>query len=200
MMAWPKLARATSGMVFVEFVLVVVPVLLTLLCIAQALLLQGGRLATVAASHSAVRAAVVILDDDPDRYGGQPRNEIGAGTQRWNEVRRAAAGTLVAVLPPNRPWSAESGFDIAIRSPGIETALPGLLEPDASLLNNIELRFDSASYGRDDQVTVEVRFRFPCHVPLGRRLLCDQTDGGTRFRMLTAESSLTNQGAGYDYP
>jgi hypothetical protein len=175
-------------------VIVAVPFFLLVLGIIQLILLQAAKLGTMRAADAAVRAAVVILDDDPRRYGGAARNSAGPGSQRMRDIEMAAAIALVPFDPP-----------VARLLPTVATALatplpaepmPGLMTPLPATLGKLRVTFPSGggSFGLHARVTVRVEFDFDCLVPLARRVVCV---GGTR--KLLAESTLTNQGAPYTY-
>lgn len=192
-----RVRRSRSGMVFVEMLLVVTPLLLLILGLAQAMLLQVGKLGVMRAANVAVRAAVVVLDDDPRHYGGEPRNRAPEGSQRHEAIVRAAAGAVVAVAPPGAAQTAEDSVALAIasRSGG---NLTRLLRPVPQQLRAITVSFpgrDGGAFGPDDAVTVEVQLRFRCVVPVSRRLLCRDVV----TTPLTSRATLPNQGASYAY-
>ena len=57
-----------------EFGIVITPFLMTVTGLVQLALLHVARATVRHAAATAARAAIVILDDDPRRYGGAPRN------------------------------------------------------------------------------------------------------------------------------
>ena len=69
-------ARKEVGAVYVELLIVFLPVFCFFLLILQFGLLQAGRLGVRHAAATAARAAVVVLDDDPVRYDGQARRSL----------------------------------------------------------------------------------------------------------------------------
>ena len=179
-------------MVMVEFVFVVGPLLVFILGIIQMIVLQAAELSTVRAANAATRAAIVVLDDDPQYYGGEPRGQAPPGSQRYREIQRAAAQVLVSAQPPNRTPKNGSLFE-AIMTPDRNEDLPGLLEAPDFLIERVRVDVTGGD-SLDGPVTVRVEFDYPCMVPLGRLLLC--RDGE---RELHSESTLPNQGASYDY-
>ena len=89
-----------SGAVMLEFLLAFVPVLTLLLGITQLGLLAVGRAVVQHAAAGAARVAVVVLEDDPKHYGGQPRGSV-ARTERRSSATRAGGGAhldLQAIL------------------------------------------------------------------------------------------------------
>lgn len=119
-------ARRLRGAVYVELLIVLVPLLIFVLALIQTALMYVGRLAVQRSANAAVRAAVVILDDDPRHYNGAPRNSVAPWSSRaidpvtmfntWlllppaaafasgdsprlQDIRAAAAQPLLAVSP-----------------------------------------------------------------------------------------------------
>jgi hypothetical protein len=122
-----RLAPDTRGSVYVEFLIVILPLLFFILALVQTALMYVGHLAVKRSANTAVRSAVVVLDDDPSHYGGAPRNSIAASGARWTDpvdgfvrwfaggaappvgfgdsarlqdIRAAASIPLLAVSPP----------------------------------------------------------------------------------------------------
>jgi Flp pilus assembly protein TadG len=147
----PAFVRDARGAVYVEFLLVFLPVFLLFLCILELGFLYTGRLVAQHAATRAARAAVVILDDDPAFYGGEVRNRVdingstmtesaverfmdGAGfgggaarprgAMRFRDIRSAASIPLLAVAPS----AAQLGDDDSVRTAiglGAERAMTG---------------------------------------------------------------------------
>jgi Flp pilus assembly protein TadG len=157
-LAGPRRGRA--GAVYVEFLIAFFPVFFFFLALVQLIFLQTASLVVHHAASKAVRAAVVVLPDDPAYYGDVP---VGSFTgQRKTDIERAAKIPLAAM---------------------------GLLEAAAAKVT-IE-----GAYGRNAVLKAKVEYQYHCKVPWGRFLLC----GLTNFKKITAEASMTNQGALYDY-
>ncbi|MBK8169932.1 MAG: pilus assembly protein [Sandaracinaceae bacterium] len=68
--------RQTRGAVYVEFLIVFIPVLTLFLGSIQAALLYGANLVVRHSATTAARAAIVVLDDEPENYDDQPRNSV----------------------------------------------------------------------------------------------------------------------------
>ena len=51
------------------------------------------------------------------------------------------------------------------------------------------------SYSRNVMLTAKVEYHYHCKVPWGRFVIC----GLTNLKKITAEASMTNQGALYEY-
>lgn len=177
-----SLATERRGSTYVEFLVVVVPFFLFVLCVLQTALLEFADLVVARSADAAARSAVVVLDDDPARYQGEPRNTVSPGGAREDAIRRGAANALAAMSTAND----------AERSSLLEVTFPS--EPGSDQLRRA---FDPA-----ELVTVRVSYRFRCGVPLARRIMCRDAgsgDDGDNFYIMRAEASLPNQGARYAY-
>lgn len=73
------LRRDARGVVYVEFLLAFFPLFLLFLGICQLALLASARLVVQHAAQAAVRSAVVILDEDPEAFGGAARGDLSEG-------------------------------------------------------------------------------------------------------------------------
>lgn len=82
----------TRGGAYVEFLIVILPLLTLALGIFQLSQLYTAKLAVDHAAANAARAATVVMSDDPKYYGGEAVNS--AGSARTSAVRLAAARTL----------------------------------------------------------------------------------------------------------
>lgn len=185
---------AQRGSVTIEMVYVIFPFLWLVLGIIQIALIELGKIGTMRAANAAVRAAVVVLDDDPRLYGGAGRNSAPPGSARMAAIERAAAIALVPFEPPvPRPRFV---VEYAIETPDPNTPLPALLTPAGKLLGQLDVSFANGggTFGNDANVTVEVALDFTCQVPLVRAFMCD----GGELR-LTSQATLPNQGAPYTY-
>lgn len=173
------------GAVHVEFLVVFLPLLMLILCLVQLALIYVGKVTTQRAANAAVRAAVVILDDDPRYYGGAPRN-VATGA-RLEDIRHAAVIPLSSL-------SAASGT--VERAVGLGEAGLGASLGYADRATTVSFP-GGARFGLEADVTVRVTHRFRCSVPLGRWILCAR--GGGRFIELNQQATLPNQGARYAY-
>lgn len=170
------LGRDRRGAAYVEFLIAIVPFIVFVSCVLQGVLLQFGDLTVERAASAAARSAVVVLDDDPAQYRGEPRNQAIRGTARLAAIRKSASNVLAA-LPAAARADMESRLTVAFPAgPGSDSLRAG--------------------FGPADMVTVRVSYRFPCSVPLARRIMCRN---GPAEAELAAEASLPNQGARYTY-
>jgi len=87
--------RFKSGAVYVEFLIAFIPVLFFFLALVQLIFLQTANVITKHAAEEGVRAAVVVLHDDPEQYGGV---EVGSFSgKRKTDIERATKLPLMAM-------------------------------------------------------------------------------------------------------
>ena len=80
--------RSRAGAVYVEFLIAFLPIFFFFLGLVQLAFVQTANLIVKHSATKAVRAAVVVLPDDPQFYGGVP---VGSFTgQRQTDIERAA--------------------------------------------------------------------------------------------------------------
>ena len=72
----PRSLGATSGAVFVEFLIAFLPVYVFFLCLVQLAILFAVSLVTEHAATSAARAAAVVIGDDASRYGQERPHQL----------------------------------------------------------------------------------------------------------------------------
>ncbi len=70
----------TSGAVFFEVLVVIVPMWTLFLCSFQLALIAQASLVVRHAADSAVRSAIVVLPDDPHAYAGEPEGSVARGS------------------------------------------------------------------------------------------------------------------------
>jgi len=139
-----RLVRDRSGAVYVEFLIAFLPLFVFFMCLVQMAGLHTGRLTTLHAAEIGVRAAIVVLPDDPAKYGDTTVNAIQG--PRRDAVFKAVS---LAVSP--------------VRSiVGIKVTFP------SSAGGNDDL----GEVGRDDLVRVKVEALYKCSIPLARHLVC----------------------------
>jgi hypothetical protein len=153
-------ADGTSGAVYVEFLIVFLPVFFFFLSLLQLIFVQTANLITKHAASKAVRAAVVVLPDDPIYYGGTSVGEFSG--QRMTDIEHAAQ------VPLGTMGAAEA------------TAAKITIE---------------GGYSRNALLTAKIDYQYKCKVPWGRFVVC----GASNFKHISAEATLTNQGADYAY-
>ncbi len=90
--------RSTRGAVYVELLIVLIPLILFILALIQTALMYVGKEVVQRAANTAARAAVVVLDDDPKYYNGAPRNSLAPAPSRSTDP--LSAFVLSLGLPP----------------------------------------------------------------------------------------------------
>lgn len=175
----------TQGAIFIEFLFVVLPFMIIFLGLAQTALMYMGGLAVKRSAATAARAAMVVFDDDPKKYGGQARNTLGG--QREAAIKMAAAFPIFAIQTSPKT---KDDLKHALRAWGdspyhTEQAIP----------DGLRVEFPGGvSSGRGSSITVEVSYDYPCEVPLVRAIMCPS---GTLE--ITKQSTLPNHAANYSY-
>ena len=141
--------RGQRGAVYVEFLVAFLPMLIFFECLVQLAGLFTAKLVVGHAATTAVRAAAVVVADDPRYYNDQP---VGQATgDRRDAVLRAAAMPLRTV---------KSVVDVAITFP-------------SSAGGND----DKTSYVPGDAIRVRVDATYRCFVPFASRLVCSFLTG-----------------------
>ena len=204
----------SRGAVYVEFLIVLPPLLLLFFGLTQMGLVYGAELLVQHAAARAVRAAIVVLpDDDEDaEYAGDPPNSVGEGATgldayaaaasggRLDAIRSAARLTLSPLSPTLDSLAAGSIAD-AIGGASVASAVAGLL---GSTAWTVAVTFPDGdggyrtSFGPRDDVTAKVTFLYRCAVPLGRALVCDgweDLDAGARERLSTNGGAIASVAA-----
>ncbi len=213
-----SLARDTRGVVYVEFLLAFVPIFTLFLGIAQLVLLWGGRLVVGHAATRAARAAAVVLDDDPRYYDREPRNAVSGRALEASDLFAAFARLGLGGAAPSAPTAAVLSRRATIELAAALTVAPLVTrggprslrdnlvrDPLTEVATRVRADLDVAIDGvvneprtaRDDvaePVTVTVRYRYGCGVPVARMLVCP---GGVKA--LVAHATLPNHRAALDY-
>ncbi len=149
-----EFAGETRGAVYVEFLIAFLPLFSFFLCLVQLAMLQTANLIVKHAAVVATRAAVVILPDDPNRYGGAAIHR--AEGARRDKIVQAATIPLSTLedfpFPEVRFPTDEGGGD------------------------------DRVTFGKDDLVRVQVSQLYRCRVPLARTIVCGALFGVKRLR------------------
>lgn len=199
--------KEVRGAVYVEFLLVFMPVFLLFLAVVQLGFVYAARLVVQHAATRAARAAVVVLDDDPARYRGEPRGRLrlggdadtpspveafmrgaglgasagdAAGGPRFRDIRSAAFVPLLAIGPTASELDGDESVGSAIGGPRERASRQSQVYSQAALAVTFPARGSSSSrtaFGPDDEVTVRVTYLFHCGVPLVPELMCDSVSG-----------------------
>ena len=99
------LRRDERGVVYVEFLLAFFPLLLLFFAVCQIALITSARLVVEHAAQSAVRSAIVMLDEPPSEFDNAPRGDLSQGRPPSGTV----AEELLKALGLDS-GQAESGF------------------------------------------------------------------------------------------
>jgi len=178
------LAKNEDGVVFIDFIFLLIPFMTIILGLCQLALLYLGSLAVQRSAATAARAAMVVLDDDPKYYDGQARNTLGG--KRQEDIELAASFPLYALKtsPPFRD-DLEHTFRAWKTSP---------YRMNLDVASGLEVSFPRLGTSAGRPTKVRIRYEFTCEVPLVRSLLCDAGK-----RTLEAEATLPNHAAKYTY-
>lgn len=239
------------GAVYVEFLIAFFPLFLLFLAVCQLALVASAEALVQHSAFTAIRSAIVVLEDSPVRFDGAPRgnlsqgrpstvrgadevlrklgivvaNEEEATTKLPQEGARMVPIQTAAVLPllplaPRAGAASESVSGSIVAA--TEKQLPYALKytkvatrvsvHDAP--GNVSLANEPV--GAKANVTVRVGYLFHCAIPVVRVLMCRGLEAvakanpgqsverlreligrEARFKYLTAEATLPNQGAGY---
>lgn len=140
-----ELLRDARGAVYVEFLIVFLPLFVMFMSLVQLAFVQVANLVTKHAAVQAARAAIVVLPDDPAFYGNTPVNKVAG--DRKAVIDAAARGRLLAV-------AATPDFEIKFPSS------PGGGD-------------NKTSFQQDDLVRVQLTVNYACKIPIGNRFVCD---------------------------
>jgi hypothetical protein len=187
------------GAAYAEFLIAFPIVLMVVLCLVQLALLYVARLSVRHAADRACRAAVVVLPDDPDRYGGEPPNSvdfddagetpradlvfgggpsIGRGSSRLRAIRSAAYLPLVPLAPSevlservqSSVRTSVARGDDAFVSRAIEYGRSATAVTFPVEPESDDLRDEFDPY---ELIVTRVTYAFHCGVPLAKRFMCD---------------------------
>lgn len=116
-------SRDERGAVYVEFLLAFLPIFLMFLAICQVSFLVVGRLVVSHAALCGARSAIVVLEDDPQMYGGAERGWLSDKPPGKTESSPLAAfGQLLAVAPPSEPTTSAKARQQGLRMQAIRRA------------------------------------------------------------------------------
>lgn len=105
-----RLTRDARGVVYVEFLIAFVPVFIFFLALVQLSLIAVARIVVQHAAVRGVRAAVVVLDDDPARYDDAERGNLRAGTD-VDAGGEKAIGDVVGAEDERAPDAEQLHYD-----------------------------------------------------------------------------------------
>jgi len=106
------LARDERGVVYVEFLLAFFPLLILFFSVCQLALIASARLVVEHAAQSAVRSAIVILDEPPGDFGDAPRGDLSQGQTEPDSSAEALLAALgVDIQVPSGASAAAGALD-----------------------------------------------------------------------------------------
>lgn len=192
--------KREAGAVYVEFLVAFPIMLMFFLCLTQLGLIYTANLSVEHAATRAARAAVVVLPDRPDRYGGDPINQIdpepaepssapgSLGTilevitalghdssNRMDVIRRAAWIPLIPISPSTNALTREFTVTNSLDS-GVAKVAASAVYASASTAVTFYAEPESTDMIWDfeprQEVTTRVTHLYYCSVPLARMVIC----------------------------
>lgn len=176
-----------AGAVYVEFLIVVGPLVLFMLGIVQLGLLYSAHLLVSHAASRAARAAIVILPDEaPGGYAGVAPYRVGGGGDglaayesapangRLEQIRRAARLVVAPLAPTAESLDAKS-VEQTLAGRGASSWMLGLMTWTRKA---VAVTFPDgaggyrASFSGSEPVTARVTYIHKCSVPIARHVLC----------------------------
>ncbi len=128
--------RAERGAVYVETVLCLVPLLTLFFGVVQLAFVASARLVVRHAAAQGARAAVVLLEDDPQHYGEAPRGDLLQGSSSSvASGLRAALSQVAAVGTDSEASSPQGGARLQALREAVYVPL-AVLAPSSSFLTS----------------------------------------------------------------
>ena len=106
-----RLRLGERGAVYVEFLIVFMPLFLLFLAVCQLALLAAARLVVQHAALSGARSAIVVLEDDPNRYGGAPRGSLSRRAGAAPTIEHALASLGLRAAADSGPGNLYGAFE-----------------------------------------------------------------------------------------
>jgi hypothetical protein len=139
------LGRDTRAAIYVEFLIAFLPLFVFFMCLLQMAGLHMAKLDALHAAQTGVRAAIVVIPDDPSKYGDVEVGKIEG--KRRDQIVKAAALPLAAVRS----------------AAGIKVTFPSSAGGDDDL----------TQVTRDQLVRVKVSIVYKCTIPIAKYFVCD---------------------------
>ena len=133
------------GAVYVEFLIVFLPLFVMFMSLVQLAFVEIANLVTKHAAVAACRAAIVVLPDNPQYYSKGDVNR--AEGDRLDAITAAAKARLLAVSV----------------NPNVAVTFPSGAEGTDS----------KTAFAAGDTVRVQLAFDYPCRIPIGSRFVCN---------------------------
>ncbi|MGB5547931.1 MAG: hypothetical protein WBM74_15255, partial [Polyangiales bacterium] len=96
-MTFRSLLADRRGVVFLELLIAFVPMWTFFLCVLQLAFVAQANLMVKHSADAAARAAVVVLPDDPNEYGGEPEMSVDRNPITASDLERVL-GRIAAVM------------------------------------------------------------------------------------------------------
>jgi len=90
-----SLVSDQCGVVFLEFLIAFVPLWTFFLCVVQLAFITQANLMVKHSADAAARSAVVVLPDDPNEYGGEPKMSVSRNSVTASDIA-AALGRIAS--------------------------------------------------------------------------------------------------------
>jgi hypothetical protein len=189
----------TTGAVFVEFLIVFLPVLTMFLCLVQLALLYAVRITVENAAVNAARTAAVVIGDkpDPNVYSGtiENANEIRPPNgARYLAIRRAAVLSLAPFIINGTITGIKLEFPPPDQRGGADQRIPRYTPMQDTTVNKVRVRLEVDAFCK-----IGLADRIMCRGPLGLPGMFSPP-GVTLKRTMRAEAIFPYQGARYTYP
>lgn len=171
-----RLRHDQRGAVYVETLIAFMPLLLTFFSVLQVMELYAAKLMVRRAASAAVRAAVVVLSDNPENY----ECENGTGPTEGSDAPKVSG--------------AEEGAAACMLADLVEAARIVLAAGHGFRASSGPQVHVTGELSGHSLITAEVRASYRCFTPpFG--IVC----GTDRMAELSARASLPYQGADYKY-
>jgi hypothetical protein len=200
-----RVLACERGAVFVEFLIVFLPVFTFFLCLLQLALLFTVRLVTEHAALNAARAAAVVIADEKGRYGNEAPNQLKIGGKREKAIKNAVYLTLAGLILDGTVESVDVLFPAPDKPGG--PGRTGTIKFDPMGYSRPNDEDKPGSFGEVSKVRVRVEVAATCKIGIANRIMCG-TGLGNLVRGIVglnptakvkAEAVFPYQGAYYDY-
>jgi hypothetical protein len=147
------------GVIYVEVLIAIIPVLIFFFGLLQLALLYTARLVVRNAAQRAVRSAVVVLEDDPARFDDTAQGEItyhdpsstsGGSTQQFLQGIGDLLGVQLPIADVQRMLSSEAGPRLAAIQRAAYMPLATLAPPPAALLETFGVSAEGLGSGKSN--------------------------------------------------
>ncbi|MEM9192245.1 MAG: TadE family protein [Myxococcota bacterium] len=187
-----SLVEDEGGAVYAEFLIAFPPMLMMFLAMLQLGLMYSARLSVRHAAYRATRAAVVVIPDNPDNYGGENTYRIdydssgtgsgdpsglvgmamGKGSARLKAIRFAATMPLLGFAPNLGRMSGEESLADTLGGDTVDTFAGGLYGIAATSVTFPEEPASMSfreTFDRNEMVTTRVTYMMTCTMPIVTR-------------------------------